>query len=166
VVRDHAGSPVAGAIVSAVGGRTAVGTTDADGRCTLSLPAGEYLLRVHRVGFGTPNSSSSACGSGAIAAHDVVLSPSPPAEGPTRRAGRHAGAGRRLLWRRLALADPRREVVVDEIAIPTNPTTTTARRPGACAHPPQRAERLDRARRLDDDGSEFDDGAWRGSGGP
>jgi hypothetical protein len=75
VVRDHAGSPVAGAIVSAVGGRTAIGTTDADGRCTLSLPAGEYLLRVHRVGFGTPNSLVVRVRPGSTAAHDVVLEP-------------------------------------------------------------------------------------------
>ena len=49
------GAPVSGAIVSAVGGRTLTGTTDAKGRCTLAeLPAGEYLVRVHRAGFGTP----------------------------------------------------------------------------------------------------------------
>src|SRR6187200_498375 len=54
VVRDASGAPVSGAIVSAVGGRTLTGTTDAKGRCTLAeLPAGEYLVRVHRAGFGT-----------------------------------------------------------------------------------------------------------------
>ena len=51
------GAPVSGAIVSAVGGRTLTGTTDAKGRCTLAeLPAGEYLVRVHRAGFGAPHS--------------------------------------------------------------------------------------------------------------
>ena len=43
LVRDASGAPVSGAIVSAVGGRTLAGTTDAKGRCTLAeLPAGEY----------------------------------------------------------------------------------------------------------------------------
>ena len=40
-VRDASGAPVSGAIVSAVGGRTLAGTTDAKGRRTLAeLPAG------------------------------------------------------------------------------------------------------------------------------
>jgi hypothetical protein len=57
IVKDAAGSPVAGAIVSAVGGRTVTGTTDVSGRCTFeSLPAGEYLVRVHRRGFSVGNS--------------------------------------------------------------------------------------------------------------
>jgi hypothetical protein len=52
VVKDVGGSPVAGAIVSAVGSRTVTGTTDGSGRCTLdALPAGEYLVRVHRAGY-------------------------------------------------------------------------------------------------------------------
>ena len=57
IVKDAAGSPVSGAIVSAVGGRTVTGTTDVSGRCTFeSLPPGEYLVRVHRRGFSVGNS--------------------------------------------------------------------------------------------------------------
>jgi hypothetical protein len=75
-VRDASGAPVSGAIVSAVGGRTLAGTTDAKGRCTLAeLPAGEYLVRVHRAGFGTANSLVVRVTAGAAASHDVVLKP-------------------------------------------------------------------------------------------
>ncbi len=74
VVRDASGAPVSGAIVSAVGGRTLTGTTDAKGRCTLAeLPAGEYLVRVHRAGFGTSHSLIVHVTAGTEAAHDVVL---------------------------------------------------------------------------------------------
>ena len=76
LVRDASGAPVSGAIVSAVGGRTLAGTTDAKGRCTLAeLPAGEYLVRVHRAGFGTANSLVVRVTAGAAASHDVVLTP-------------------------------------------------------------------------------------------
>jgi hypothetical protein len=57
VVKDAGGSPVAGAIVSAVGRRTVTGTTDVSGRCTINeLPAGEYLVRVHRAGYSVGHS--------------------------------------------------------------------------------------------------------------
>ena len=57
VVKDVGGSPIAGAIVSAVGSRTVTGTTDGTGRCTLpALPAGEYLVRVHRAGYSVGHS--------------------------------------------------------------------------------------------------------------
>ncbi len=76
LVRDASGAPVSGAIVSAVGGRTLAGTTDAKGRCTLAeLPAGEYLVRVHRAGFGIANSLVVRVTAGAAASHDVVLTP-------------------------------------------------------------------------------------------
>ena len=75
-VRDASGAPVSGAIVSAVGGRTLTGTTDAKGRCTLAeLPAGEYLVRVHRDGFGAPHSLVVRVTAGGSAAHAVVLTP-------------------------------------------------------------------------------------------
>jgi hypothetical protein len=74
VVRDSAGAPVSGAIVSAVGGRTITGTTDAKGRCTLQeLPAGEYLVRVHRAGFGAPNSLLVRVTAGGAMSRDFVL---------------------------------------------------------------------------------------------
>src|SRR4051812_188392 len=51
-VRDGNGRPVADAIVTAVGKRIATGVTDKAGRCDLSsLPAGDYLVRVHRAGY-------------------------------------------------------------------------------------------------------------------
>jgi len=76
LVRDAKGSPVEGAIVSAVGGRTASGTTDSNGRCTIvALPAGEYLVRVHRTGFTVANSLVLRVTPGHITAHSVVLTP-------------------------------------------------------------------------------------------
>jgi hypothetical protein len=57
VVKDIGGVPIPGAIVSAVGSRTVTGTTDGSGRCTLqALPAGEYLVRVHRAGYSVAHS--------------------------------------------------------------------------------------------------------------
>ncbi len=51
-VRDGNGRPVGDAIVTAVGKRIATGVTDKVGRCELSsLPAGDYLVRVHRAGY-------------------------------------------------------------------------------------------------------------------
>ena len=65
-----------GAIVSAVGGRTVTGTTDARGRCTLpALPAGDYLVRVHRSGFSVATSLIVRVTPGDVAAHSVVLRP-------------------------------------------------------------------------------------------
>jgi hypothetical protein len=51
-VRDGNGRPVVDAVVTAVGKRIATGVTDKTGRCDLSsLPAGDYLVRVHRAGY-------------------------------------------------------------------------------------------------------------------
>jgi hypothetical protein len=76
LVRDPKGTPVAGAIVSAVGNRIASGTTDAGGRCTIAaLPPGQYLVRVHRAGFTVANSRVIRVTSGRVATHAVVLTP-------------------------------------------------------------------------------------------
>jgi hypothetical protein len=51
-VRDASGRPIADAVVTAVGKRIATGVTDKTGRCDLSsLPAGDYLVRVHHAGY-------------------------------------------------------------------------------------------------------------------
>jgi hypothetical protein len=79
VVRDAGGAPIAGALVSAVGTRTHVGLTNADGRYTFSaLPAGDYLVRVHRAGFGTGHSRVLRVRPGGVTSHAFVLHP--PAE--------------------------------------------------------------------------------------
>ena len=84
IVRDGAGTPVSGAIVSAVGRRTVTGTTGVDGRCTLpQLPAGEYLVRVHRAGFALANSHIVRVEPGSIASRSFVLT----------RAGHEGGVG-------------------------------------------------------------------------
>ena len=76
VVRDINGLPVPGAIVSAVGGRTVTATTDARGRCTLpALPAGDYLVRVHRTGFIVASSLLVKVTPGDVSAHSIVLRP-------------------------------------------------------------------------------------------
>lgn len=54
-VRDEAGAPVAGAVVSATGGSTVFGVTDRFGHVTLrSLSPGSYFIRAHMSGFSTP----------------------------------------------------------------------------------------------------------------
>ncbi len=96
LVRDASGAPISGAIVSAVGGRTLAGTTDGKGRCTLAeLPAGEYLVRVHRAGFGTAHSLVVRVTAGAAASHAVVLTPlgGPAPEGPSGSRILAAGVG-------------------------------------------------------------------------
>jgi len=55
VVRDEAGEPLAGTMVSALGATTAFTFTDREGRFELSaLPPGAYLLRAHAKGFHSP----------------------------------------------------------------------------------------------------------------
>ena len=55
LVRDEAGAPVAGAVVSATGGSTVFGVTDRFGHVTLrSLSPGSYLIRAHMSGFSAP----------------------------------------------------------------------------------------------------------------
>ena len=131
-MRDASGAPVSGAIVSAVGGRTLAGTTDAKGRCTLAeLPAGEYLVRVHRAGFGTANSLVVRVTAGAAASHDVVLTPlrgtapdgASALANPRRRLRhRRAAAGRRARRERRAWPIP-----------PMLRITITASSRGGCA---------------------------------
>lgn len=51
-VLDEGGTPVEGAVVSALGGATAFAVTDRTGQYRLSeLPAGPYVVRAHRDGF-------------------------------------------------------------------------------------------------------------------
>ena len=95
VVRDASGAPVSGAIVSAVGGRTLIGTTDAKGRCTLAAPGRRVLVRVHRAGFGTSHSLIVHVTAGTEAAHDVVLTLARNGPGPKRRTGRRIRDPRR-----------------------------------------------------------------------
>ena len=84
VVKDATGSPVAGAIVSAVGSRTVTGTTDVSGRFTFSaIPAGEYLVRVHRAGFAVGHSLVIRIRPGLETSRSFVLRPNRPQ--PTRR---------------------------------------------------------------------------------
>lgn len=52
VVRDGAGAPLGGAMVSALGPTMAFAVTDANGRFELAgLPPGPYMVRAHRQGF-------------------------------------------------------------------------------------------------------------------
>lgn len=86
IVRDVSGAPIPGAIVSAVGRRTVTGTTDLSGTCTFqSLPAGEYLVRVHRAGFDAGHSRVLRVRSGDETAQSFVLRPM---DGGARRSER------------------------------------------------------------------------------
>jgi hypothetical protein len=52
VVTDDSGAPVAGAMVSAIGGITVFAVSDARGRFEMTAPVpGAYLIRAHRKGF-------------------------------------------------------------------------------------------------------------------
>src|SRR6185503_11354652 len=52
VVQDERGAPIAGAMVSALGARTAVAVTDRGGRFELrTLSPGPYLIRAHVAGY-------------------------------------------------------------------------------------------------------------------
>src|SRR5215831_13270257 len=54
-VRDEAGAPISGAVVSALGSNTAFAVTDRLGQFELrSLPPGPYLVRAHLAGYVAP----------------------------------------------------------------------------------------------------------------
>lgn len=75
-VRDQAGRPLAGAIVSAIGRRIVTSVTDENGRCAFSaLPAGDYLVRVHRAGYVSSSSLLVLAGPGANTTWSFVLKP-------------------------------------------------------------------------------------------
>ena len=57
-------------------GARPVGTTDSNGRCTIvALPAGDYLVRVHRTGFTVAHSLVLRVTPGHITSYSVVLIP-------------------------------------------------------------------------------------------
>ncbi|HEX7088045.1 MAG TPA: TonB-dependent receptor [Vicinamibacterales bacterium] len=77
-VRDQAGRPLPGAVVSAVGRRIVTSVTDERGRCEFdALPAGDYLVRVHREGFVPATSLLVLGGQGASSTWSFVLKRQP-----------------------------------------------------------------------------------------
>ena len=77
-VRDHDGKPVAGAVVSVVGRRIATGITDQSGKCMfVSLPPGDYLVRVHRTGYVPASSQLVLAAPGVGTAWSFVLRAQP-----------------------------------------------------------------------------------------
>jgi hypothetical protein len=75
-VRDQAGRPLEGAIVSAVGRRIVTSVTDELGRCSFNaLPAGDYLVRVHRAGYGSTSTLIVLAGTGASTTWSFILKP-------------------------------------------------------------------------------------------
>ena len=77
-VRDREGKPVAGAIVSVVGRRIATGTTDQSGKCLfVSLPPGDYLVRVQRPGYVPASSQLVLAAAGVGTAWSFVLKEQP-----------------------------------------------------------------------------------------
>ncbi len=104
-VRDQSGRPLAGAIVSAVGRRIVTSVTDEQGRCVFSaLPAGDYLVRVHRTGYVSTSSLLVLAGPGANTTWSFVLKTAVgararPAPGPSGR--------RPISWPPVSSATPR-----------------------------------------------------------
>ena len=79
-VRDHDGKPVPDAIVSVVGRRIATGITDQSGKCMfVSLPPGDYLVRVHRPGYVSASSLLVLAAPGVGTAWSFVLKEQPAA---------------------------------------------------------------------------------------
>lgn len=77
-VRDRDGKPVAGAVVSVVGRRIATGITDQSGKCMfVSLPPGDYLVRVHRAGYVPASSQLVLAAPGVGTAWSFVLREQP-----------------------------------------------------------------------------------------
>jgi hypothetical protein len=83
-VRDQSGRPLVGAIVSVIGRRIVTSVTDDEGRCVFgALPAGDYLVRVHRSGYVSTSSLLVLAGPGASTTWSFVLkAPSPRALDP------------------------------------------------------------------------------------
>jgi hypothetical protein len=78
-VRDQTGRPLDGAVVSAVGRRIVTGVTDEAGRCSFSaLPAGDYLVRVHRSGYVSTSTLIVLAGTGTSTTWSFVLKPQSP----------------------------------------------------------------------------------------
>ncbi len=88
--RDREGRPLADAVVTAVGRRVVVGVTDSNGKCVFSaLPAGDYLVRVHRPGFVSTSSLLVLGGPNAGTSWSFVMNAQPaaylePASDPAR----------------------------------------------------------------------------------
>jgi len=86
-VRDQSGRPLVGAIVSVVGRRIVTSVTDEQGRCVFSaLPAGDYLLRVHRTGYVSTSSLLVLAGPGANTTWSFVLKTQSPRAVDPRKA--------------------------------------------------------------------------------
>jgi hypothetical protein len=82
-VQDEAGSPVAGAMVSAIGATTAVAYTDRQGHFELkTLTPGPYLLRAQLTGFVTPRGQIIEVHASARSASSIELRRAAAAEAP------------------------------------------------------------------------------------
>jgi hypothetical protein len=83
-ILDEKGEPVAGAVVSALGGSTLIAVSDRNGRFELrALPPGPYLVRAHLAGFVTPAAQVIQVRSNAHVSSAIAL--------------RHVGAARTVL---------------------------------------------------------------------
>jgi len=74
VVADEHGAPIAGAVVSALGARTAIAVTDRSGRFELhTLSPGPYVVRAHFAGYLSPHGQLIEVRSSARAASSIEL---------------------------------------------------------------------------------------------
>jgi hypothetical protein len=92
VVRDDAGKPLAGAVVSALGPATAFAVSDRQGRFAFrSLAAGPYLVRVHLQGYVPAKGRVINVAAGGRGVHAIALTRDP--DGDVESAPRALTAG-------------------------------------------------------------------------
>jgi len=163
-VRDEAGAPVEGAVVSALGSSSAFAVTDRAGRFELrALPPGSYLVRAHSAGFVAPPGqvvrvlpSARATSSIALRRIAVAAAPAPPVvpaslgplpapeasnpeEGVTPGAG--TGDPGEMAWR---LSHARRSILkdVDQAIVASNASAGSFTGSSAFSHAVESSARL------------------------
>ena len=103
VVTDDNGAPIAGAMVSAVGGITVFAISDDHGRFEITTPGpGAYLIRAHRKGFVASRGRTLDVGAGRRVASPIALRKAEPqvlaaGVGPDHRRSTRAGRGRAFI---------------------------------------------------------------------
>ena len=96
VVQDERGAPIPGAMVSALGARTAIAVTDRGGRFELrTLSPGPYLVRAHVTGYVGSRGQIVEVRASARTASSIALRRASPITAPAATAHRQRSRARR-----------------------------------------------------------------------